>query len=86
VASSAPSFRVQPQDGILDLIRVPQEILEPDALTVFEEWLRGLVLEPEKLRYAEPTFADIRLDGSLKLLNPTGDPMLRTFRNGGKTL
>jgi UDP-2,3-diacylglucosamine pyrophosphatase LpxH len=70
----------------VDLMRVPQVVLEPDALTDFGEWLRGLVLEPGKLRYAEPTFADIRLDGSLKLVSPSGGPMLRDFSKGGSTL
>jgi hypothetical protein len=70
----------------VDLIRVPQEVLEPDALTAFEGWLRELVLEPGKLRYAEPAFADIRLDGSLELVNPNGGPLLRKFQKGVTTL
>jgi hypothetical protein len=66
----------------VDLIRVPPEVLKPDALTAFAGWLRGLVLEPWKLRYAEPAFADIRLDGTLKLVDPDGSPLLRYFQKG----
>lgn len=64
-----------------DLIKVPSACLDKtcEGRAELGRWLRQLVLDVDSLRFADPAYADVCLDGEGSLCQPANRPFIRRF-------